>query len=142
MKFFKPFEAPVAPIFPDRDFNIIDFGAKEGKENPIREPLKNAIAECNAKGGGRVVIPKGNWFTGGPIHLKSNVNLHFAQGAFVEFSTDFNDYLPVVFGLVAGIRAYTASHFIYAYKCENIVNRFKYSLHILSLSIIIKLIKK
>jgi len=120
MKFFKPFTPPVAPIFPDKDFNIIDFGAKQGKENTIKEPLARAIAECSAKGGGRVVIPEGNWFTGGPIHLKSNVNLHIAEGAVVEFSTDFNDYLPVVFGLVQGIRAYTASHFIYAFECENI----------------------
>ena len=39
------------------------------------EAIKKAIDECNKSGGGRVVIPKGEFLTGA-IHLKSNVNLY------------------------------------------------------------------
>ena len=39
------------------------------------EAFRKAIAACNKAGGGRVVVPAGSFLTG-PIHLKSNVNLH------------------------------------------------------------------
>ena len=35
-----------------------------------------AIQACNKAGGGRVTIPKGNWYCAGPIVLLSNVNVH------------------------------------------------------------------
>ena len=119
MKYFKPFEAPVAPTFPDLTFDIRDYGAAEGGEAPATDAIRAAIADCSKRGGGRVIVPEGRWLTG-PIHLRDNVNLHFAKGAFVEFSTDFYDYLPVVYGILGGIRVYSASHFLYAYQCKNI----------------------
>jgi polygalacturonase len=51
-----------------------------------------AIAACSAAGGGRVVIPAGNWLVKGPIVLKSNVNVHLAKGAHVYFSNDPDDF--------------------------------------------------
>ena len=51
-----------------------------------------AIAACHAAGGGRVVIPAGNWLCKGPIRLLSNVNVHLAAGAHVFFSTDPADF--------------------------------------------------
>jgi polygalacturonase len=51
-----------------------------------------AIAACGAAGGGRVLIPAGNWLVKGPIVLKSNVNVHLAKGAHVFFSTDPDDF--------------------------------------------------
>jgi polygalacturonase len=51
-----------------------------------------AIAACSAAGGGRVLIPAGNWLVKGPIVLKSNVNVHLAKGAHVYFSTDPDDF--------------------------------------------------
>ncbi len=119
MKHFKPFELPVAPTFPSVDFNIKDYGAEEGGKIPATEAIRRAVEDCSSRGGGRVIIPKGNWLTG-PIHLKDNVNLHVEEGAFVEFSENFDDYLPVVYGILGGVRVYSVSHFIYAYKCKNI----------------------
>ena len=115
--FFKPFEPPIAPNFPDRVFDIRDYGAKEGEK--ITDAISDAIEACFSSGGGRVLIPAGEWLSG-PIHLKDNVNLHLEKGAVVNFSKSFNDYLPVVYGILAGVRAYSVSHFIYAYKCKNI----------------------
>ncbi len=117
MRYFKHFAPPVEPCFPDRIFNITEFGATEGEK--ATKAINAAIGKCSKSGGGRVVIPKGRWLTG-PIHLRDNVELHISEGALVEFSTEFTDYLPVVYGILAGNRVYSASHFIYAYRCRNI----------------------
>ena len=117
MTYFKPFTLPVPPEFPARDFDIRDYGATPGGN--ASEAIRAAIDACSTAGGGRVVIPAGEWHTG-PIHLKSGVNLHASAGAYVHFSTDFYDYLPVVYGILAGNRVYSVSHFLYAYRCRDI----------------------
>lgn len=52
----------------------------------------SAIAACHQAGGGRVVIPAGNWYCAGPIVLLSNVNVHLNAGAHVFFSCNPLDY--------------------------------------------------
>ena len=54
--------------------------------------IATAIAACHAKGGGRVVIPKGEWYCAGPIVLRSNVHVHLAAGARVHFSANPEHY--------------------------------------------------
>ena len=117
MKFFHRFEAPVAPLFPDVWLNIRDYGAVEGKG--CTEAIAAAIRDCEQRGGGHVVIPAGRWLTG-PIHFRSNIDLHVEKGAFVEFSQVFEDYLPPVFGILNGIRCHCPSHLLYARGCKNI----------------------
>lgn len=51
-----------------------------------------AIKACHQAGGGRVLIPAGNWYCAGPIVLLSNVNVHLAAGAQVFFSANPADY--------------------------------------------------
>jgi len=51
-----------------------------------------AIGACSAAGGGRVLIPAGNWLVKGPIVLKSCVHLHLARSAHVYFSNDPDDF--------------------------------------------------
>jgi len=101
-------------VFPKRDFLITAYGAEpcaavmvtgyvadheEGKVSTPAPGAKDcyaaiaaAIAACSAAGGGRVVIPAGNWLVKGPIVLKSNVNVHLAKGAHVYFSNDPEDF--------------------------------------------------
>ena len=119
MKFFKPFEMPVAPVFPDLTVDIRDYGAQEGGKEKVTEAIAKAIEDCAKRGGGRVLIPAGEWLTG-PIHLKDNIELHVAENAYVHFTTDFNDYLPVVFSALEGIRCYSPSPCVYAYRAKNI----------------------
>lgn len=119
MKYFKPFEAPVSPVFPSLTVNIRDYGAVEGGDIAVTEAIRKAIEDCAARGGGHVVIPAGRWLTG-PIHLADNIDLHLDRDAYVEFSTEFRDYLPVVYGILGGVRVYSVSHFLYAYRCRNI----------------------
>ncbi len=64
----------VPPSFPPRDFPITDFGAKPDGHD-CTEAIRQAMAACQEAGGGRVVIPKGEWLTGA-IQLRSQVNLH------------------------------------------------------------------
>ena len=116
-----PFEMPELerPSFPDRVFDIRDFGAVADGATMNTEAINEAIAACAAAGGGTVLIPAGLWLTG-PIHLLSKVNLHAAEGATVRFSTRFDDYLPVVLTRWEGIEVYNYSPLIYANNADNI----------------------
>ena len=49
-------------------------------------------SSCSKAGGGRVVIPSGNWFCAGPIVLLSNVHVHLMAGARIYFSNQPADY--------------------------------------------------
>lgn len=88
------------PEFPDYTVSITERGGKESE--PITGIINSAIAEVSDKKGGTVVVPAGKWKSG-RIILKSNVNLHFAEGAEVEFSDKVEDYLPAVFTRQEGI---------------------------------------
>ncbi|MBK9991724.1 MAG: glycoside hydrolase family 88 protein [Verrucomicrobia bacterium] len=107
------------PQFPDRDFAITQFGATSDGTSDSTAAIAAAIAACHQAGGGRVVVPAGVFVTG-PIHLKSNVNLHIAAGATLRFSTDPAKYLPVVLTRWEGVELMNYSPFIYAYGQENI----------------------
>jgi unsaturated rhamnogalacturonyl hydrolase len=119
-----PFEIATIerPTFPDTTFDIRAYGAQpmEG-ENPVKNTnaIHQAIDAAYEAGGGTVLIPAGDWLTG-PIHLKSNINLHVAEGATVHFSTDKDDYLPVVRQRHEGVEAYNYSPMIYAYKLDTV----------------------
>ncbi|MBO4754077.1 MAG: glycoside hydrolase family 28 protein [Bacteroidales bacterium] len=114
-----PFDMPQLqrPTFPDYRLPITKKGAKEGRF--VRQQIQAAIDDVAARGGGTVVIPKGNWHTG-RIELRSNVCLHIEEGANVYFSGDIKDYLPVVFTRSAGIEAMSMGAMIYANGQRNI----------------------
>lgn len=108
-----------APTFADREFNVVEYGATAGGVEDCTQAVADAIAACHDAGGGRVLVPEGR-FLAGPIHLKSNVELHLARGSEIVFSDRFEDYLPVVLVRVGGIELYNYSPLIYARDCTNI----------------------
>lgn len=116
-----PFLMPelARPTFPDHAINIRDCGAVEGGTTKNTEAFAKAIETCAKQSGGEVLVPAGKWLTG-PIHLKSNINLHLADGAEVMFSDQFEDYLPLVLVRAGGVEIYNYSPLIYARDCENI----------------------
>lgn len=116
-----PFEIPEIriPIYPERDFNIIDYGAVPSATMVCTDAIAAAIADCHSCGGGRVVIPTREWITG-PIHFKSNVNLYLSEGAVLRFTDNPEDYLPAVATSWEGMECYYYSPLVYAYECENI----------------------
>jgi hypothetical protein len=119
-----PFEMPQLerPVFPDQTFDIRDFGAiqmDEDREFKNTDVIHRAIDAAYRAGGGKVLIPKGNWLTG-PIHLMSNINLYIEEGAVVYFSTVKEDYLPIVRQRHEGVEAYNYSPLVYAYELKNV----------------------
>jgi polygalacturonase len=100
--------------FRKQDFDITRFGAKPcelvdvngfvASEVPgtLRTPapgahdsrpaIDAAIVACHKAGGGRVLLPAGNWYCKGPMVLRSNVHVHLAAGAQIFFSANHLDY--------------------------------------------------
>jgi len=114
-----PFAMPAIeiPVFPKREFVVTDFGAVAGAN--ISAAIRKAMAACHDAGGGRVVVPRGQWLTG-KIHFQSNVNLHLAEGAVLRFSADPQDYLPAVQSSYEGNECFNYSPLIYAFGCTNV----------------------
>lgn len=114
-----PFELPdfERPVFPDRTVSIVERGAREGTF--VTDIVNQLIDDISAKGGGTVIVPAGKWFSG-RITLKSNINLHLAEGAILEFSGRIKDYLPAVFTRHEGIEMLASGAFIYANRQHNI----------------------
>jgi polygalacturonase len=101
-------------IFRQQDFDVTEFGARtcslvqvqafvshddqDLADTPApgsfdcHQAFAKAIAACHQAGGGRVVIPSGNWFCAGPIVLLSNVHVHLVAGARIYFSNQPADY--------------------------------------------------
>lgn len=105
------------PSFPARDFVITAHGAKAGGAD-CTQAIADAIAAAHQAGGGRVVVPAGEFHTGA-IHLKSNVNLHVSEGATLRFIFDPAKY-PLVYTRWEGVECMNYSALIYAFEQENI----------------------
>lgn len=105
--------------FPQKFYNIVDFGAREGGHVLSTEAINKAIVTCNQNGGGIVLVPRGEFLTG-PVLLKSNVNLHLEDGAVLKFATDPKLYMPSVLTRWEGVDCYNTSPLIYAYGESNI----------------------
>ena len=101
------------PVFPARDFPLGDFGGRGDGATDNTSAIRSAIEACHRAGGGRVVVPAGDYLTG-PIHLKSGVNLHVASGATLRFHTDPARYLPAVFTRWEGVELMNYSPLVYA----------------------------
>src|SRR4051812_14931249 len=114
-----PMDPVALPQIPKQTFDVRDFGGIGDSLHDCTEAIAKPINAASAAGGGRVLIPEGTWKTG-PIHLKSNIDLHMARGATVQFSDDPMDYLPPVFVRWGGLECFNYSPLIYACNCQNI----------------------
>ena len=69
-----PFDMPQLkrPSFPDRTFDIRDYEAvqckwEDDEKHKSTEAIHKAIIACYENGGGKVLIPEGEWLTGAII---------------------------------------------------------------------------
>ena len=85
------------PSFPDKEYNILNFGAVPDGITLNTKAINKTIEECAQNGGGTVIIPDGTFFTGS-IHLKSNIRLHLSDSA-ILVSVNPSDYTPFVYTL-------------------------------------------
>ena len=106
------------PDLADREFRVEDFGIN--LERNIQPAIKAAIEACVTAGGGRVSIPLGRFLCRGPIHLRSGVELHLSDGAYIKFSPNPEEYLPNVYCRWEGVNLYNYSPMLYAVDAENI----------------------
>jgi len=79
---------------PSNEVLLTDFGAVGDGLTMNTEAFARALDALSAKGGGRLVIPSGQWLTG-PIVLRSRIELHLHRGALLQFSDRREDY-PLV----------------------------------------------
>ena len=108
-----------APSFPAKDFNVLDY--IEGNDRKaFVNAVNQAVNVCSQAGGGRVIIPKGDHISNGPIHLLSNVNLHLEDGAVLRFGVNPEDYTPLALVRWEGTLCYNYSPLIYAHNQKNI----------------------
>ncbi|WP_457268112.1 glycoside hydrolase family 28 protein [Pedobacter sp. UYEF25] len=61
-------------------FNIVNFGATTNKKSNAKFAIQKAIDACSNAGGGTVFIPDGNFYSS-TVYLRSNIDLHFSNGA-------------------------------------------------------------
>src|SRR5262249_35931872 len=101
------------PQFADRDFALTDYGAVGDGKTDCKPALDKAITACHDAGGGRVVVPAGQWLLEGPIHLLSNINLHVEAGATLRFINHSSPFLPAVLTRFEGNEVLNFSPFIY-----------------------------
>lgn len=115
-----PFEMPEvkAPVFPDKNVNLKDFGAVGDGRTLCTEAFGKAINALAEQGGGHLIVPTGVWFTG-PIVLKSNIDLHLEKGAVILFSPDVDLY-PLVETVFEGLDTRRCQSPISGHNLENV----------------------
>lgn len=75
-----------------KDFNITHYGAVNDGKTINTLSIQKAIDECNAFGGGRVIINGGGTYVSGTLFMKSNVTLFIDNGSTLQGSLNQNDY--------------------------------------------------
>ena len=105
-----------------KDFDIVANGAApDAKPSVNAQAIQKTIDACAAAGGGRVVVPAGTW-NSGTIWIRSNVELHLAEGAVLKASDNLDDYnAPDAYPQNWGCpnEGWNACHFIIAHAVEN-----------------------
>ena len=115
-----PFNMPEvkAPVIPDYQVKLTDFGGVGDGITLNTEAFAKAIDALSKKGGGKLVVPQGVWHTG-PIVLKSNIELHLKSGAVILFAADESLY-PIIETSFEGLDTRRLQSPIYAKGATNI----------------------
>lgn len=104
-----------------KTLNITSLGARpDGKADCLPAFRKAMRKAQNTRGGLHIVVPRGEYYIKGPIHLVSNVTLEIQDGATLLFSPNPEDYLPVVKTSWEGSFCYNYSPMIYGYQLTNV----------------------
>lgn len=109
------------PRIPDRVYSVLDFGAVPDGQTVQTDALQGAIDQVSEAGGGRVVIPAGQYKTGA-LQLKSGVELHLeSQDTVLSFVSEAPEvHYPVVFSHWEATPCYNYSPLIYACDAQDI----------------------
>ena len=114
----KTFQKVELPQISKHSVSVEEYGAKSGIHARNTKEFNEAIENVSRKGGGKVIIPEGIWYTG-PIQLRSHVELHLKRGAYVVFQYNKEEY-PLIKTNYEGNDRIRATSPIYAYDEEDI----------------------
>ena len=103
-----------------KDFFIGDYGAVGDTTRLSTVAIQRAIDACAEAGGGRVVVPAGQYKTG-TLVLRSHVNLHLEAGATLFGSTSLADYRPMRPAYVSLRTQRETVQLLYADNAEHVV---------------------
>lgn len=84
-------EDSLIPTKARQDYLVTDFGAKGDGVTLNSRAIQAAIDTVHARGGGRVIVPAGQFVTG-TLYLKTGVDLHLDSGAVLLGSLNPFDY--------------------------------------------------
>lgn len=99
---------------------ITAFGAKAGGIKNCKPAFDRAMRAASRQPQGlHIVVPAGDWFVKGPIHLVSNVTLELQEGARLLFSPNAEDY-PMVRTSWEGSFCQNYSPMIYGFQLQNV----------------------
>ncbi len=73
-------------------YNVRDYGAVADGITDDGAAIQKAIDDCAEKGGGRVLLERGNYYSHS-VALKENVELHLGKGAVLKASSDIDSYI-------------------------------------------------
>ncbi len=102
-----------------KENNILSYGAQSDTTILSTKAIQAAIDDCNRNGGGKVIIPAGNYLTG-TLYFKSYVTLHLERGAFLYGSTHLSDYPENLPHYTFYRKGEVKRALIYAEKCSDI----------------------
>ncbi len=102
-----------------KEYNITSYGAKSDTTILSTRAIQGAIDDCSRNGGGKVIIPAGNYLTG-TLYFKSNVTIHLEQGAVLYGSTRLADYPENLPDYTFYRKGEVKRALIYAEKCSDI----------------------
>ncbi len=103
-----------------KSYDVCSYGAINDGKTLATQAINKAITDCNAAGGGTVVVPTGTYLTG-TIILKDNVELYLERGSKLLGSTSYADYpliQPTTYRSLKDIHGWAA--LIYADGAKNI----------------------
>ena len=109
-----------SPRLRETVYPVARYGAAAGLSAARNQrAIQEAIDDCSARGGGRVVVAAGEHLLTGAITLRSGVNLVVEEGAHLEFAFEPELY-PLVPTSWEGLHCYNLQPCIYAFEAEDI----------------------
>ncbi len=96
---------------PQKSLSILDFGASGDGVSDNTKAFTDTVEQCSKDNGGKIIVPAGKFLTG-PIHLKSNINLHLKKNACIVFNDNFANW-PAIKSRWEGVECFGYSPCVY-----------------------------
>jgi len=102
----------------DGIYNVLDYGAIGDGQTLCTKAIQNTIDSCAANGGGKVMVPPGDYITGA-LFLKSNSTFEVFPGAVLIFDDNIEN-CPIVDGRWEGIERKVYASLFTGHNLQNV----------------------